>query len=117
SRIRTLELVLAIIVAVGMTDTAAAQTTESTSVLRGAVTDQTGWLIVGCPGALVNGNRRANTTTDAQGNYAFNSVSPGQYTLTVTATGFLNFTAQVELRLALTTSLDVRLRVAPGSVC
>jgi hypothetical protein len=78
--------------------------------------DQTGGVIVNAAVALLNGTRRTRIFTDREGHYVFNDVSPGRYTLTVAAPGFVNFTAQVELRPALTTSLDVHLKVAPFSV-
>jgi hypothetical protein len=75
--------------------TARAQSTTD-GAIGGTVFDQSGAVV---PGASVtahnNGtNRDQSVTTDASGNYVVIHVTPGIYTLTVTAKGFQTFKAE-----------------------
>ena len=62
----------------------------STTSLQGTVTDPSGGAIANATVALVNAETKTErtTTTGAQGEYRFQFLSPGTYTLTVSATGF-----------------------------
>ena len=70
---------------------AAAQT--STTSLQGTVTDPTGGAVANAKLELLNVDSKAqrDTTTDSQGEYRFQSLSPGNYSLTVSAAGFARF--------------------------
>ena len=70
---------------------AAALPAQSTyGTILGSVHDTSGALVAGAEVALKNtGTSAARTTiTDAEGNYAFNNIDVGRYTLTITAPGF-----------------------------
>jgi hypothetical protein len=108
--VRVAALVLAFSAA--LTVVQAAQSTANTCELHGTVTDETGGVIVGATVALRTGTRQTTTVTDPQGHYAFDNMNPGRYTLTATFQGFLIFTADVELRPQVATSLDIGLKVA-----
>src|SRR6266567_6632679 len=57
--------------------------------LRGQVTDELGALVVGATVTLTAADRTQKTaTSNAEGNYAFNSITPGRYTVRVVAPGF-----------------------------
>lgn len=86
---------------------------QGTSRLHGTVTDQTGGVV---PGAAVtvtigSGGTRT-TTTNEKGQYTFDRLPAGPYTLKVAVDGFQEFTSQVELRADASKSIDARLRVA-----
>src|SRR5579885_1515415 len=67
-----------------------AQTTTTTSVVTGTVTDPSGAVVPGATLTLTNKNtnQTLTATTDASGHYVFPAVSPGPYTLRVTPKGF-----------------------------
>jgi hypothetical protein len=73
-----------------------AQTTES---LSGAVKDQAGKPVANAKVSLknVSTGQRAETQVDAQGNYHFADLAPGQYEVSVTAEGFIAKTATVSV--------------------
>lgn len=66
------------------------QTTTTTAVVTGTVTDPTGAVVPGASVTLTNKdtNQTLAATTDAGGHYVFPAVLPGSYTLQVTAKGF-----------------------------
>jgi hypothetical protein len=68
--------------------TATAQT--STTFLQGTITDASGAAVVNATVTLVNAESKSerNTVTGSQGEYRFQALPPGTYTLTVTAKGF-----------------------------
>src|ERR1700684_1248761 len=65
------------------------QTVTSGTVI-GAVTDSSGGVVTGASVTLHNTatNESRTLTTNASGDYVFPSVTPGSYTLAVTAKGF-----------------------------
>ncbi len=96
-----------------MTSQAAAQTSTAGKVV-GTVTDQTGAVVPKAGVELTNtGTNQASTAiTDSSGGFNFPSVSPGTYTVKVTATGFR--TAQVsnlQVDVDKTSSVPVQLEV------
>jgi hypothetical protein len=102
----------AVLYAIGFAPAAFAQS-PNMSELRGTVTDQTGGVIAAASVTLESADaRKRNTKTDRVGQYRFEGVPPGPYTLIVSRYGFMDFTAKVELRPQEATSLDVRLQVA-----
>jgi hypothetical protein len=68
-----------------------ASSQTSTTSLQGTVTDPSGSAVANATVTLVNVESKAErtTATDAQGEYRFQALPPGTYTLTVTATGFV----------------------------
>ena len=62
----------------------------STGAIQGVVKDPTGAVIPGATVALTmkSTNVTVTTTTNAAGHYSFPAVSPGVYTMKITATGF-----------------------------
>ena len=81
--------------------------------VRGAVTDETGGLIIGAAVTLT-GERGTKTTaqTNQEGRYQVATQSRGRLTLTVEAAGFAPASRTVMVTGAGSTTLDVRLRVA-----
>lgn len=68
--------------------------------LRGQVTDELGALVVGATVTLVGANgAQKNATTNNEGVYTFNNVSPGAYTLRVVSPGFTTY-EKTELAIA-----------------
>jgi len=63
---------------------------SSTTSLQGTVTDPTGAAVVNATVTLVNAESKSerSTVTGAQGEYRFQALPPGTYTLTVIAPGF-----------------------------
>src|SRR5262245_15323322 len=90
---------------------AAAQTTSN---IEGTVKDARGAVV---PGAEVKASSASlsierSTTTDASGFYRITALAAGNYTITVSATGFASSTSNnVELTLNRTIALDIQLEV------
>jgi hypothetical protein len=91
---------------------------QATTSVRGTVTDPSGSAVVGANVVLANTESKTErtATTGTQGEYQFLFLSPGTYTLKVTATGFAGYeqtglqllvntpaTANVQLKLGQTT--------------
>lgn len=90
----------------------------STSTITGTVTDPSGALV---PAAKVTAKNEATgviyqMNTTSGGNFSFNSVIPGQYTITVSKTGFKNFTSvRNVLTVGVPLVVDARLQLGTGS--
>lgn len=79
--------------------------------LQGKVVDQEGAVIVGASVSLDDGqDHKYRTLTDKQGHYQFSALSPGAYKLTVSSSGFDEFTERVELSAGSATR-DVALKI------
>jgi hypothetical protein len=65
----------------------------STTSLQGTVTDPSGGAVANAKLELLNIDSKAqrDATTDSQGEYRFQSLPPGNYSLTVSAVGFARF--------------------------
>ena len=87
---------------------------QSSGTLRGKVADEFGGLIVGATVTVADANGVQKTaTTDAEGNFAFPSLPPGRYTLTVVAPGFAVYeNSEVELAAGANVESNVTLTVA-----
>lgn len=110
--LRSVRLVAAILAAVFVVGiTPALAQTGATGTIKGTVTGQ-GRPIGGASVAL-RGATNANTSTDAQGNYSFTSVSPGVYQIVVTKGGFFQTIATVAVAAGAALTEDIAL--APQS--
>jgi hypothetical protein len=87
---------------------------SETAVLSGRVTDPSGLPV---PGAAVRLTRQSTgsvreSVTDTTGNYRFDLLEPGEYSLRVTAAGFKAYDAAgIHLQVALASQLDASLSV------
>src|SRR5829696_4524122 len=62
---------------------------QRTGSLRGQVSDELGALVVGAAVTLTAADGTQKTTvTNAEGTYTFNSLAPGQYTISIVSPGF-----------------------------
>src|ERR1700693_4234544 len=93
--------------------TALAQT--STTSLQGTVTDPTGAAVANATVELVNVDSKTqrDANTDAQGEYRFQFLPPGTYTLTVSAAGFARF-ERAGLQLLVNTPATVNAQLGLG---
>lgn len=89
TRFLSAAVVAAAVLLLGFAAPALAQNASSGTVV-GSVTDTTGALIPGAQLALKNTATGLvlNQSTNVHGGYVFSNVAPGNYTLTVTSTGF-----------------------------
>ena len=87
--------------------------------IRGSTMDQTGAII---PGAQVNlrsldENSQVATTSDSEGNFVFENLKPGHYSLTAAKQGFATaLVDQIELAARQALRVDVKLSVAAQSL-
>ncbi len=110
-QLRSSLLALAIAALSGLVGTAWGQATTS---LRGTVTDPTGGAVSGATVTLTNTEskitRTATTTED--GAYQFTFVSPGTYSLKITATGFQTYErASVSLLVSTPATINAELKL------
>ena len=104
---------LSMVLMIGWSSAALAQTTVSGEI-DGIVTDPSGAVL---PNAAVTLKSVAtgevqNTTTSASGNYRFPLLRPGDYEISVNATGFNNATRKVVVALGQVTAAPVQMAVA-----
>lgn len=84
------------------------------AALQGAVQDPQGAAVPGAKVTLTNDATGVaqTTTSSGQGVYRFSELAPGQYTLTVEATGFQkSVTNNIQIKAELTTGLNVTLQI------
>ena len=87
---------------------------QATTSLRGTVTDPAGRIIAGAQVVLASPESKTErtATTGEQGEYQFQFVPPGTYTLTVTAQGFQRFQATgVQLLVNTPATVNAELKV------
>jgi Carboxypeptidase regulatory-like domain len=107
----------ALLVAMSIGSTRLAAQTSSSGDVAGVVTDQSGALV---PDAkvvlkdLAKGNTQ-DTTTSKDGAYRFYLLTPGTYTVSVSATGFNTETRQVDVTLGQITSLNFQMSVGSST--
>ena len=91
----------------------AAMFAQSTGSLRGKITDPTGAVI---PGAVVTARsstgQTGSATSGGDGSYAINGLAPGQYSVSVLAQGFAQFSkAPITIAAGRPQTLDIPLEV------
>src|SRR4030095_6507116 len=88
---------------------------DSRGSITGKVTDPHDAVVPGATVTLKNiaTNQESTSVTNADGNYSFPLVQPGNYTITVAAQGFNNQTREgIEVRVADKLTLDLQVQVA-----
>jgi hypothetical protein len=85
--------------------------------VQGVVTDSSQALVVGANVTLRNENTGVATSKDTNesGQYAFDFVEPGSYTVTVTMTGFSKFT-QEKIQVQVRGDITINVTIQPGVV-
>ena len=108
---------LFLVTACVMLGAVAASAQETTGSLRGTVTDATGAVVSGATVTVSNDATGAQQTkqTTGDGNFEFTKLAPGNYTVTIEATGFKkSLNKEVSVKLGIVNPLDVKLE--PGAV-
>src|SRR6266849_4467933 len=85
---------------------------QGKGTLKGQVADEFGGVIVGANVVAVDANGVAKTaTTNGEGNFTFNGLAPGKYTLRVTAPGFAAYENAVDVAAGRNQQLSVTMKV------
>ena len=110
----TIKLKIGLLAVLMLTVAVGATAQQSSATLRGRVADEFGGLIVGATVTVADANGVQRTaTTDAEGNFAFPSLPPGRYTLTVISPGFAVYeNSEVELAAGANVQSNITLTVA-----
>ena len=111
---RMMQFAVSVTVFLALAGTVFAQT--STTSLQGTVTDPSGSTIVGATVTLTNDATKLERTavTGPQGGFQFLALSPGTYTLSVSAKGFKNY-QQTALQLLVNTPATVNVQMNVGA--
>src|SRR5450631_2436142 len=85
--------------------------------LTGTVTDPSGAVVSGATVTLQNDANGAtrNTTSGANGTYRFSLLSPGSYTVSVSASGFSKAQSQTNVNIGQATVADIKMAVGASS--
>jgi hypothetical protein len=107
------KLLIAFVVLLTLSSSTIAQQRAAGS-LSGQVTDELGALVVGATVTLISPEGLEKTTvTNDEGNYLFNSLASGRYTVKVISAGFSNYeNSEVEVKTATRNTHHVRLVIA-----
>ncbi len=92
---------------------------ETTGNIQGTVKDPTGAVVAGATVTATNAQRSFNATTNEGGEYNFNNLQPGTYTVTATGAGFNTVTREnvpVELGRTLQVNFDLAVGGASATV-
>src|SRR5262245_60418687 len=81
--------------------------------IHGRVTDSSNAVLQGASVTVTPGG--AHAVTDAEGEYVVSGLTPGEYTVTVTFVGFMEFTTTVAVTAGPPAPVDFRLDVARQS--
>jgi len=87
---------------------------QASTSLRGTITDPSGGAIPNASVRLVNADTNLTRTTasDAQGNYVFPEVQPGNYSLTVEVPGFARYQQTgIQLLVNLPATVNVKMKI------
>ena len=109
-------LLAVLVIAAVMAPSLMAQSLVSGDI-TGTVTDPSGAVVSGATVTIKsdsNGMTR-NATTGANGTYRFSLLSPGTYTVSVTASGFSKAETQTSVNVGQATVADLKLAVGAGS--
>lgn len=89
----------------------------TTGSVEGRITDPNGGAVANASLTLTDTatNQSLNVTSDSNGDYAFATVKPGHYRLTVTSTGFKTFGREFPLEVAQQARVDVPLVIGDVS--
>ncbi len=114
--IRRILSLIALLFAVSLAMESFAQ--NASTSLRGAVTDTTGAAIPGATVSLVNSavGTVATAKTNGQGEYAFQQLTPGKYTITATMAGFAKYVVTADLLVAQPATINLKMGVTAESV-
>ena len=107
----------ALLVVMSIGSIRSAAQTSSSGDIAGVVTDQSGAVVPDAKVVLkdvAKGNAQ-DTTTSKDGAYRFYLLTPGTYTVSVTATGFNTETRQVDVTLGQITSLNFQMSVGSST--
>ena len=112
---RVWKLAVGILLAVVVLGVANAQ--DYRAKLQGAVTDSSGRSVPGAKLTLHNVNTGSDSvqTSNTQGEYIFNFVEPGTYTVTAEAAGFAKF-SQTNIQVQTRGDVSVSVTLSPGLV-
>ncbi len=77
----------------------------------GIVRDQTGAVVIGAAVELSNSNTRLDAKTGSAGTFCFDRVQPGDYELTVEASGFRNYRQKIDVHSTEPANLTISLAV------
>ena len=109
--------VFALLVVLSFGSTRVAAQTSTTGDIAGAVTDPSGATIPGAKVGLkdeTKGNTQ-ESTTNKDGVYHFYLLSPGPYTVTVTATGFETFTRHSDVSVGQIVTINVQMTLGAAT--
>jgi PKD repeat protein len=99
------------------TDTVTITVTPAVGGVQGTVTNPSGGAVAGATVRLMNGTTEVDTTTtDADGDYDFQDVPPGSYTVRITAAGYESGSESVTVVAGQTATADVQLALTPAGV-
>ena len=85
----------------------------TTGNLTGTVTDPNGAVVPGASVKITNTatNISRESTTDSDGNFAFQALQPGRYRVAVTAANFAAYAVDADVNITQTTAIDAKLSV------
>jgi hypothetical protein len=108
-------LALAALAVLGFLADAGVARAQSTTSVRGTVTDPSGSAVAGATVVIANPESKTERTapTGGQGEYQFLLLPPGTYTLSVTATGFASY-VQTGLQLLVNTPATANVQLKLG---
>ena len=91
---------------------------NASTSLRGTVTDSTGASIPGAVVTITNSSigSTSSTKSNGHGEYSFQQVTPGKYTITAEVAGFAKYSVTAELLVAQPATINVQLGVTAESV-
>lgn len=112
SKVKYLLGLVAVMTTISISSAVTAQTITST--IEGTVTDPNGAVVAGATvrAAGVNLAADRSAVTDSSGSYRIPALPAGDYTLTVTQSGFADAAYRIELTLNRVATFDVQLKVA-----